>query len=71
MWAMRRRRATHTAFLLNRSFKEMLRAGVVFPEAYLNQWAAIIAKANRGEDGISPAMNFNPLDVVLPARALR
>jgi len=71
MWAMKRRRATHTAFLLNRAFKEMLRAGIVYPDAMLSVLSDVMTLANEGGAGISPRMNFEPLNVVLPPRALR
>lgn len=55
-WAMRRKRATHMAFLGNRFLKEMLKVGIFYPDEYTLEYENWMRDAAQGGHGITPRL---------------
>lgn len=60
-YGMKRRRATHMAFIGNLFLKEYLRVGVAYPETFTTQMEGWFAAAENPASGIRPVLNSNPL----------
>jgi pimeloyl-ACP methyl ester carboxylesterase len=60
-WGMRRRRATHTAFLGNKLFREYLKVGLAFPKSFVNALDVFLTDAQDSDSGIRPTLNVEPL----------
>lgn len=62
-WGMRRRRATHTAFLGNRLLKEYIKVPQAFPDAFVGALQLFLVDAVAGGLGIVPQLQAGPLQI--------
>lgn len=60
-WGMKRRRATHTAFLGNTFMKEYIRTPLAYPNVFDASFSAFLDAAQDPSSGIVPQLHTNPL----------
>lgn len=55
-WGIRKRRATHMAFVGNLLLREYLKTGISYPDGFTKAWQGFLEAAKTGDGGITPRL---------------